>query len=804
MILSGAGKFLNALAHAFKVSFEGADVNPAISAQGKQIAYHNYFIGNDPSKWASNVRLYKQVTYKELYPAIDLVAYSENENFKYDFVLTQKADPNSIQLDYEGTESLSVKNGALIIKTSVGNIIEQKPFAYQLINDEKVVVECSYVLSHSTIKFSFPNGYNKNYSLIIDPVLVASTYSGSTGTVYGACATYDNAGNIYTAGYECSFGYPATLGAFQASSKGSNIVISKLNSNGTALIYATYLGGTDFDSPASIILNSNNELYVYGQTTSIDFPTSIGCYDNSYAGGTFFNYDLFIAKFTNDGTGLIGCTYIGGADDETAKEIVLDANDNPVVTGNTSSVDFPTTPGCYDPTYNGGGDAFTLKMNTNLSSLAWSTFLGGSEKDEGVSLRVDSKGNIYTAGYTSSTDFPTNSSALNTTLLGTADGFVAHLKNNGSILDYSTFFGTNLSDFIYFIDLDKHDNVYICGTSFGIVPTTAGVYSNPGSGNFITKLKPSLDAVTYSTLVGPGSLNNILTPTAFTVDDCENICLAGYGQLAGYPTSPDAFLNSGSNVLFYLLCLKINASALLYSSYYGSSTSFNHAHGVNRISKSGVLYEAMCQNDQNYSTTAGAYSPTNKTGTYDIMVYKFDFQLPGGSVGAFASVDTVGGNCVPITLNFTNNSSGATGYTWNFGDGSPVDNNASPSHNYTSGGTYTIMLVANNPAGCNVSDTTYLNIELCGGINIDSLFIPNVFSPNGDAKNDLFEVYYEGKKDYSIKIYNRWGQLVFESNDRKKHWNGKDHSSKDYPDGTYYYLITIGELEHTGHLTLLK
>lgn len=256
-------------AHAFKMEFMNA--NPNAKPEGGAICsfHYNYFIGNDPSKWASGVPVFRTLTYKNLYPGIDVQAYEQENVFKYDYIVQAGADVKNIQLNFEGVEKLGIEDKNLYIHTSVGDIIESIPYAFQIIDNKEVRIDCEYQLASDgkTVSFYFPQGYDSRYKLIIDPVLLASTYSGSLVNTYGHCATYDLSGNIYTGGRCFGVGYPASVGAIQLTFGGGvDIAISKLNPSGSSLLYATYLGGNSFDYPHSMFVNTSNELYVFGST----------------------------------------------------------------------------------------------------------------------------------------------------------------------------------------------------------------------------------------------------------------------------------------------------------------------------------------------------------------------------------------------------------------------------------------------------------------------------------------------------------------------------------------------------------
>jgi hypothetical protein len=312
--------------HAYKVNFINMNKNCTIIHNQPTKEYYNYFIGKDPSVWASNVKGYHQITYSNLYDGIDLKLYSKFFNLKYDLIVKPGTNPKVIKFNYEGIEDISIKNGRIHIQTSVNHIIEDKPFAFQIINNKKVKVVCEYQLKNNTISYLFPEGYNKKIPLIIDPTLIFSTYSGSFSNNFGYSATFDSKGFLYSGSSVFGNQYPVTLGAYNTTWNGGivDIGISKFDTSGTFLIYSTYLGGSSDEVPHSLIVNSFDELFILGTTSSLDFATTSLAYDTSFNGGVPNNLanglgvnftngsDIFVSHLSANGTNLLGSTYIGG------------------------------------------------------------------------------------------------------------------------------------------------------------------------------------------------------------------------------------------------------------------------------------------------------------------------------------------------------------------------------------------------------------------------------------------------------------------------------------------------------------
>lgn len=724
-------KSLTINGHAWKVNFVGANKVPTVLGSNKLSEYRNYFIGNDSSKWAGNVGVYQGAEYKDLYAGIDLKTYSEDGHFKYDFLVQPKANAKDIQLEYQGLKDLYIRKGHLILVTSVGDFKEMKPYAYQIVDGIKREVKCDYKLVNKTLSYVFPDGYNEEIELIIDPVLIAATLSGTTGfdENYGHCATFDNAGNIFTGAINFTTGYPVTLGAFQVFNAGGvrDIAISKFNPTGSNLLFATYIGGMDEEYPHSLIVNANDELFVLATTNSFNFPTTVGAYDNTLNG----DFDISIVHLNAAGSGLIGSTFVGGSfddglnflplssmsitgnyGDEFRGEIILDAAGNCYIASTSSSADFPTTAGAYQTGHGGGTlDAVIFKMPPNLNTIIWSTFLGSAGEEAAFGLRLDAAGDVYACGVTTASFMVGN--GYQPAFAGGTDGFVVKLTNNGSTMPFRTYVGTAFFDNSFFLEIDGNGKIYVYGqTENGVMTTTPGTYSVPNSGQYIIRYSANLATRELCSLIGAGS-NEEFVPIALMVDNCGYIYFSGHrgesNTLAVLPNSPNAFQTTGG---FYLGVLSPNATSLYYATHYAGPDAHVDG-GTSRFDPNGIIYQAVCSGG-GFATTPTAYAPT-QSGLWDIGVFKIDFQL---NPQAGATYTFAGGGCAPAQVNFINYSN-ATSYLWDFGDGSPTSTLTNPSHTYVNPGTYNVMLVAVLGTSCVVSDTTYLQIVVPAGIVVD-------------------------------------------------------------------------------------
>ena len=460
--------------HVFKYKFYNCQNNIGVNGQKPFKEKFNYFLGNDKSKWASNVSVFSEVIYTNVYEGIDLKVYSKYGQIKYEWMVSPNADASQIDLELEGLDSVISKGNSLVLKTSIGTFIDKNLEAWQSSGELKKVyflgLKCNYVLNNNRISYQFPNGYNHALPLVIDPILIFSTYSGSRGDNFGYTATFDLRGNLYAGGItDNSHGeYPVTVGAFQTVCKGGqgfdpvnlpcDITISKYDSSGKILLYATYIGGVEDDYPHSMVVNSDTELVVFGTTYSQDFPMKSNGFDishNSYSATNGFT-DIVIFKLSKNGDQLKGSTFFGGNNhdgltdaalrynyaDEFRGEVLIDKADNIYVVTGTNSNNIPLK-NSSKSSLEGLADGLCLKFSKNLDQLLWSTYFGGNSSDGIYSLEFDKNENIYIAGGTLSSNLPTHVGAISKNNNGLRDGFMAVYNKTTFALQKATYYGTD-------------------------------------------------------------------------------------------------------------------------------------------------------------------------------------------------------------------------------------------------------------------------------------------------------------------------------------------------------------------------
>ncbi len=530
-----------------RMKFVGSEAKPRVAAQEELPGKVNYFTGKDPSKWRTGISTYAIVTYENLYPGVDLVYYGNQRQLEYDFVVHPGTDPDIIAVSFEGADQLKVDaQGELVLHSGAGEIRQRKPLIYQEVAGVRHEVAGSYKLKdRDTVGFQLAE-YDASRPLVIDPVLVYSTFLGGNALDSGQGITVDAAGNAYVTGITQQLtvpsDFPTTVGAFDSTHYGGffDAYVTKLNSTGSALVYSTFIGGSDEDLGTDIAVDSTGNAYVTGSTSSPDFPTTAGAFDTTYN----TNRDAFVTKLNATGSALAYSTFLGGFESDGGNGIKVDSSGNAYVAGNTLSSSFPTTPGAFDTTHNPNEvfDVFVTKLNAAGSALIYSTFLGGTNGAVAPGLDLDTSGSVYVTGSTTSADFPTTVGAFDITHNGSSDVFVTKLNATASALIYSTFLGGGSTDTSGHIAIDTSGNAYVGGdTSSPNFPTTVGAFDTTYNGNFdafVTKLNPSGSApLVYSTFLGGTGQDH---SSAIAVDISGNAYITGFTLSADFPTV-DAF-----------------------------------------------------------------------------------------------------------------------------------------------------------------------------------------------------------------------------------------------------------------------
>lgn len=731
--------------HAWKTYFIGSRFEARPVWQEGLDFRLNYFLGNDATCWASDVQPFRVLLLPNYYPGIDL-RIDMHKGFKYDFIVHPGADPAQIQASIEGLAPQRQADGSMAYYAETGSWKELAPVAWTSNGARQVAVNASF--RQTANRWTFKLGkYNKQDTLVIDPSLVASTYSGSTTDNWGFTATYNAQGHIYLGGVNFAAGYPITLGAYQTAYQGMvEITISKFLADGTGLIYSTYIGGNEDDYVMSLVADSLDNLYLLGKTRSVNFPTTPSAYDRIYNGST----DLVICRLNPAGNAMVASTFLGGSGqeainsgngqrynlnalefnygDDSRGEIIIDVQGHVLIASNTTSTNIPT-PNGLQTTFGGVQDGYVAKLNSNLSSLLYGTYLGGSGMDAAYGLKSTAGDTIYVTGATFSNNFPVTGLATghNRQYGGNCDGFLLRMRTAAGVALSGSFVGTGQYDQSYLIETDITGKVYVTGISMGVMPITpVGTYHALNARHFIQRYSANLSVLELSTTVGvPNAPGPSFSPTAFLVDICNKIYLSGWGgsvnatvntfvsPMAMLPTTPDALLGVTDGSDMYVMVLEENATALLYGTFFGGNQSDEHVDGGTcRFSKEGVIYHAVCagcRGNDDFPTTPGAYSAINNAttrGRCNAAVFKIDLEYVNPVAGFTTQyLDTTVCLNTPVAFQPTGTQLGT--FNWDFGDGGASSSMQNPTHTYLSVGTYQVRLIVSTCIG---SDTILQNV----------------------------------------------------------------------------------------------
>lgn len=767
--------------HVVHVNFAGANKIESVTKQMPTREYYNFFLGNDKSKWTSEVHGYSEVTMHNLYNGIDLKLIEEQEQLKYEFHVAPGINPGLIVLDYAGHNKIEVdKNGSLIVKTPLGNIQENKPYAYQVINGKMKEVSCSFSVKDNKVTFDL-GSYDKAVALVIDPTLVFATYSGSITDNFGMTATYGYDGTAYSGGTIYGNAYPTPDNAAYgiasnftvpnvSNSPCTDVFVSKYSSDGSTMIWTAFLGGGDntqgTETVHSLICDKLNNVYLYGATSSTDFPIQNG-YQTTHQGGSAINVesngakfgnvgtDIYVSKLSFNGHNLLGSTYLGGSKndgvnyniyggnypanrydslttnygDQFRGEVMLDSLGNCWVASCTRSTNFPVTPDAIQNTNRGMQDGVIFKLNSSLSNLMYSTYIGGSNNDACYSIKIDSSYHIVFAGGTNSTNLPATAGAWKTTHSGgKGDGFVGKLSPSGTTLQRISYVGTSNYDQVFFVEIDRYNNVFLLGQSRGgTFPVVNAGYSNPNSGQFIAKLSPDLSTLRNSTVFGNGNGQLNISPSAFLVDNCGNIYVSGWGgnilsgpAVTGMAVTPDAYLpNSPNGFDFYLMVINRTFNNLIYATYMGGNQADEHVDGgTSRFDKDGVVYQSVCAGCwglSDFPTTSNAWSEDNLSSFCNNLIFKFDFDV--NPIAEFTTDQTSG--CAALEVTFNNTSTTTDSYKWDFGDGNLDSTTFNPTVTFPDPGQYEVFLYVTDTV-CQITDTAQIIINVLDSMLVDA------------------------------------------------------------------------------------
>jgi len=549
-----------------RISLAGARAWPSSEGLQPTGGVSNYFVSNEPKNWRTDIPHYRRVKITGVYPAIDLICYGSQQSLEYDLVVNPGADPEQIRLAYGGVKGIALDaRGDLLLKTRHGLELKQpRPRIYQMTGGQRVEIAGSYeVLDRHEVRIRVTS-YDDSLPLVIDPLLVYSTYLGGSGEDQASHIAVDREGSAYVVGTTNSLDFPGQS-AYQGRQEDLDIFVSKLSPSGDQLVYSTYLGGSGWDMAGGIAVDANGRAFVAGATRSANFPV-FAPYQASHRGG---RWDAFVTKLAPAGNRLEYSTYFGGSFDDEAEGIAIDSAGWAWIAGYTNSPDLPTR-SAYQAHAPGRDDAFILKLAPSGDSLAYCTYLGGSGYEWPWGIAVDSSGSAYITGYTTSADFPTRS-PIQPSFHGDADVFITKLAPAGDALVYSTYLGGSGRDSGDDIAVDMSGAAYVTGyTQSQDFPTKVPLQSANGGGRgdaFVVKLTPAGDALTYATYLGGSGDEN---GASIAVDPAGSAYVTGVTDSPNFPTqSPLQALRGPADA--FIAKLAPAGDALLYSTLFGGN-----------------------------------------------------------------------------------------------------------------------------------------------------------------------------------------------------------------------------------------
>ena len=583
----------------FSATFDGAQTIEPIGLEQSE-AVHNYYVG-EQTRWRSAVPSYETVAYLGVYDGIDLFTWGQRNSLKYEFHVEPGADYHQIQVSYRGIESLSLDDaGALHIQTELGELVDDAPYVYQEIDGSRVEVPGQFVLVDAdTYSFHVTGDYDTNIELIIDPIIMWSTYLGGAGNDFGNGVAVDGSGNLLVTGRTYSSGW-ISGGSDTSYNGNADAFVAKLSPTGSHL-WSTYLGGSSDDFAEDIAVDGSGDLVITGGTSSAGWTS--GGFDTSHNG----SIDAFVAKLSPTGSHLWS-TYLGGTADDFANDIAVDASGNPIVTGQTQSGEW--TSGGFDTSFNGGTwDAFAVKLSSAGNHL-WSTYLGGSNPDYGWGVDVDGSNNPIISGQTASSGW--TSGGFDTSYNGGIDGFVAKFSPTGSHL-WSTYLGGTSSEAGESIAVDGPGDLFITGGTSSAGWTSGGFDTSFNGGTWdihVVKLSSTGSHLWSTYLGGTGD------DAGFTVDvdGSGNPVVAGFTSSSGWTSGG---FDTSHNGDFDAFVAKLSsAGSHLWSTYVGGPD-YDCGEDI-VVGGSGNLFITGCT--QSSSWTSGGFDITHNGGDDAFLV----------------------------------------------------------------------------------------------------------------------------------------------------------------------------------------
>jgi hypothetical protein len=643
----------------------GGNLRPEVIAGNEVPGVINYYAGSDPKNWHTGVKQYSSVSYREVYPGVNMVFHGAQRQLEFDFVVSPGADPKTIGLGFKGAQKLATDaSGNLVLASSAGDVVLHKPVAYQEKDGKREIVAAAFQVKRGNEVGLTLGAYDRGQELVIDPSLTYSTYLGGLAEDDAFGIAIDGSGNAYVTGQTKSADFPTVSGAYSATNKGGfDVFVSKIAANGSSLIYSTYIGGSGDDSGNAIAVDGSGNAFVAGGTkSSTDFPTHNGL-QGTYGGGAV---DGFVLELASSGGSLTFSTYLGGSGDDVANGIAVDTTGVYVV-GFTTSGDFPTQ-SAYQSSFSGASAAFVTKLQSAGNALAYSTYLGGGANDFASAVAVFS-GSAYVTGSTTDSSFPVTATAFQATCGtssncngGLQDAFVTVFNSSGSQPSYSTFLGGENNDQGLGIAVDSSGDAYVTGlTQSNLFPTKSPLPSSFGGGTqdaFVAELNPSAtpaaSTLVYSRFLG-GSQDD--AGNGIAVDSNKNAYVTGQTNSPNFPTLAATQQTIGG--LSDGFVSEIGASgSLVFSTYIGGAL-YDNTNASNPLNPVGAI--AVDSAGSNVYVAGNTASPA-----FPIITGSLQTTL-GGGTDAFVAKYSTGSSSGSFTVSngALSNTSGHAGVSAN-------------------------------------------------------------------------------------------------------------------------------------------
>jgi len=617
----------------------GANTTASVEGEIPSEGHTNYLTGSNSGKWVRNVPQYARVHYRGVYPGVDLTFYGQQRQLEFDFIVKPGADPAAIALGIQGAKKIRTDQaGDLVLTSAAGDLRLHKPVAYQRRGEVRQLVDAGFVVNGQKVALAV-GGYDRASELVIDPSIAYSTYLGGGNEDDGFGIAVDGTGAAYITGQTLSSGFPTKSGSYQTTFKPTqDAFVTKLTTDGSALVYSTFLAGTGTSGGSAIAIDGSKNAYVVGSTTATDFPTNgtiTAAQPNS--GG---KQDAFVVKLSADGSSLLYSTYLGGAEDEIGFGVAIDALGGIYAVGETKSTNFPTTAPIQGVNL-GGSDGFVTKINPD-GSRGFSDYLGGSKNDTVTGVALDPSAKFYVSGITFSTDLiPSPSFQACTGCTGTVDhSFVAAIQStvSGFGYIYRTYLHGSGTDEANLIAVDALSNAYVVGltastdfpTNGSVAPYQSALHSGATSNAFISKLNPTGTGLLYSTYVGGSGADDGI---AIAVDASGVAYVTGVTSSTDFPTTTDATQATNAGGGSDAFVAKLNTTVgggggLLFSTYLGGKSAENATKiagiAIDIASPPNIFVTGQTQSD-NFPFSAGAFQ-TAYSSSGDAFVVKYSPQ----------------------------------------------------------------------------------------------------------------------------------------------------------------------------------